>query len=326
MHQSGITVSESLKAAIRSAEEDPDVYSIKIEIKDDSFVEAGRLNAKGGDEENFQQVQDSLENKVPCYVLTKAIKGKWMVVFYVPDNSPVRMKMIYASSTGALKSDVGLSKFVDDFSVSSADECTYAEYVKSTSVQREVVMSPDEKMNKETSYEAAHMVSDHKSRAIVGIPIEIEDGVIAALKDLTAGNLTCVELKLTEKEVLVSISPDNRTLADLDFPKSEPRYFVLNHKHTRDGEEKARLLFIYYCPGKAVPKLKMFYSTVKANMVKLFANMEIEGYLNFECDSAEECTEPLIMEQLYPVVEEKKTFKKPSAKGRGRAKMAKFQG
>lgn len=326
MHQSGITVSEGLKADFNAACEDADSLFIKIEIKDDDFVKTAQGNKTGSAEGDFAAVQDALEDKAPCYVLMKD-GAKWCVVFYVPEGSIVRMKMVYASSTSSLKSGLGGAFFNDDFPISDKDECTLPEFTQARSDVTENVMTPDEKMNRDTHYEASHTIGASEVKQIVGIPIKIADSVLAALAEIKAATKQTVELVLDPAtEILGCCDPTDLALGEWSFPDKEPRYYIHNYVHEHGGESKTKLVFVYYCPTNSPPKLKMFYSTVKASIVKLLNSQEMEGYCNVECDSRDECTNEVIMNEIYPKAAADKTFKKPTARGRGRAKVAKFQG
>ena len=45
--------------------------------------------------------------------------NEWLLVSYVPDGSPVKARMLYASSQGNLKRELGLTYFADEFHGSS---------------------------------------------------------------------------------------------------------------------------------------------------------------------------------------------------------------
>lgn len=329
MHGSGITADDALKAEFAGFEGDEKAFSLKVEIKNDNFVSGGRISSAGDLDKDFEALQASLVEKTPCYTILRVPgQQKFVVCFFVPDNSPVRQKMVYASSTGALKAGLGGAKFTDDWAVATIAECTRAEYETSIADQTHLVRSGDERMNAETAYEVSAMLDEEKVSAIVGVPIKISDPVLEALKAIKAGEKQTTVLILDAKtETLNCEPPTDAKIADLDFPEKEPRYFVHNFKHTKDGEEKTKLVFVYYCPGRSPPKLKMFYSTVKSNIVTVFKNMDITDFLNFECNEKAECTEELLMTEIYPPVVQSKAFKKPTARGgRSKARPTKFQG
>lgn len=327
MHQSGICVDDALKQKFSTFSADPNSLFLKVIIDDDNFVaQEAHVGKESSREEDFAKLQNVLEEKTPCYCLLRVSESKFVVAFYVPDNAPVRAKMVYASSTSSLKSGLGGSYFAEDWALSEKSECTVDNYEHSIKDEVEVLKSGNERLNEKTAYEVATMLSDTKVSAIVGIPIKIHDDTIAALKSIKDGSVTTAVLTLDPvTEVLNCEAPNNASVSEWTFPPKEPRYFVHNYKHEKDGEQKSKLIFVYYCPNSAIPKLKMFYSTIKSNIVTLFGKLEISDVLNYECNAADECTDELLMKEIYPPPVENRSFKKPTSRGRGKAKMtAKF--
>lgn len=326
MHGSGIAVDDALRSAFRAFEENDSQLGLTVKIVDDNFVAAGTLSKAGTMEQDFQAIQDSLVAKTPVYVIMRvANQKKFLPVFYVPDNSPVRQKMVYASSTAALKSGLGGEKFAVDWSVSTKDECTAAGYEHDMADHTHLVKSGDERMNAETAYECSTMLGDSQVSAIVGVPIKIADPALEAIKAIRDSKRKTAVLILDPATEILSVeSVSDASVAEFAFPEREPRYYVHMMAHEHKGEAKNRIIFVYYCPNKAAPKLKMFYSTVKAHLLKVFASLDINDAYNYECDSPDECTEQTLLDELYPPEVKSKAFKKPPARGRGKAKISKF--
>jgi hypothetical protein len=65
---------------------------------------------------DFATVQSHMEPKIPCYILFKldAAENRWLCLSYVPDGSPVKQRMLYASTRDAMKKQLGKSYFVLD--------------------------------------------------------------------------------------------------------------------------------------------------------------------------------------------------------------------
>lgn len=80
-------------------------------------------------------------------------------------------------------------------------------------------------------------------------------------------------------------------------------------------------IFLYYCPDDIKPKLKMFYSTCKQVVVKLCENLGVVLSKSIELSETKEITTAAVLEELYPQVAVKKTFKKPARPGRGNARL-----
>jgi hypothetical protein len=73
---------------------------------------------------DFGAIQALLERNVPCYILyrldTKNMHGfDWLLISYVPDGSPVKSRMLYASTLALLKRELGTSYFSDELHASA---------------------------------------------------------------------------------------------------------------------------------------------------------------------------------------------------------------
>jgi twinfilin-like protein len=291
-------------------------------------VKTGQGNKAGSQAGDFNAIKGALEDKAPAYVLFRAAEaGKWVCMCYIPNAAPVRSKMVYASSKAALKEGLGGGIFVHDYNVTTKDEISIADYAGSLKgVGQEAVMSSEERMYHETRHEHHAGSSEGKVSAIVGVPIKVSDSALEALKGIKSGRFKSVELIIDPAtETLACTSPDNTPLGSFRYPDKEPRYFVHSYDHTHAGQSQTKLLFIYYCPNKAVPKLKMLYSTCKAHILKIFESVGIADFHNLEANEADELTDEVVMTDIHPPTAEDRGFKKVAARGRGPAKKpAKF--
>ena len=113
-------------------------------------------------------------------------------------------------------------------------------------------------------------------------------------------------------------------LLSLCFPPpqpNEPRYIVQNFAHEHDGARANAFIFVYYCPEDTKAKNKMVYSTCKSMVVKVCESSGIEIRRSIELSESKELTTGSMLEELYPQVSAKKTFKKPARPGRGNARL-----
>lgn len=329
MHSSGIDVTDELRVAfVALVDKTPDLSYICISIADDKFVIAKHGTTTGSDEDDFTVIQNELEDKTPIFVCKFFPASKeWSLIQFVPDNSKVRDKMVFASSAGALRNLVKIDK---EYPITAKEECTWGEYNKFlTGYAEEVVMSAAEQMHKSSAYEASSLMSELKVSAIVGVPIKVAENVTSDLEKLKSGSLNTVAFRLEPDDEILTVADasdsDIATICSTYFTIKEPRYVVHNYAHNHDGADTSKTLFFYYCPGDAPPKLKMMYSTCKSNISKIFETVGITEFTNFECDSASEVSVELVEKELYPKEAVSTAFKKPSARGRGKARVAKFK-
>jgi len=190
-------------------------------------------------------------------------------------------------------------------------------------VGKDIVMSADERMYHETRHEHSAGTSEGKVSAIVGIPIKVADATLEALKGIASGSVSSLELVIdASTETLTNAPITNTPLSALKLPEKEPRFFVVAYKYVHDGANKTKLVLIYYCPNKAIPKLKMLYSTSKANVIKIFGTLSITDFHNLEVNEVSELAEDVVIADIHPPTANDRGFAKPKAGGRGKAKLA----
>jgi len=328
--QSGITPSKSLQDDFHNLTKDSGLLFVKMEIQNDTFVKTGSGKKTGSKEGDFAAIKGSLEEKQPAYVLFRSAsdESKWVCLSYIPASAVVRSKMVYAASKAALKSGLGSDKFVQDYNVTTKDEVSLDDWAGSLKgVGQESLMTPEERQYQETRSEHSAGTSEGKVTAIVGVPIKVADSALAALKSIQSGQATTAELIIdpSTETLGVNTAANNTPLSSIKYPEKEPRFFVHSFAHKHEGQSVTTLLFIYYCPNNAVPKLKMLYSTCKAHILKIFESLGIADYHNLEANEAAELTQELVLADIHPPAAEDRSFKKVAAKGRGQArKPAKF--
>jgi len=327
--QSGITPSKSLQDDFTTLIKDSSLLYVKVEIQSDAFVKTGSGKKSGSKEGDFSAIKGSLEEKAPAYVIFRsaADDSKWVCLCYIPSSAIVRSKMVYASSKAALKSGLGSDKFSQDYNVTTKDEISLADFSQSLKgVGQEVLMTPEERQYRDTRHEHSAGTSEGKVTAIVGVPIKVADSTLDALKSVKSGKNATVELIIDPAtETLGNSGAGNTPLASFRYPDKEPRYYVHSFAHKHEGQSVTTLLFIYYCPNNAVPKLKMLYSTCKAHLLKIFESLQITDFHNLEANEPSELTEALVIADIHPGAAEDRSFKKVAARGRGPArKPAKF--
>lgn len=265
------------------------------------------------------QVQHILEANKATYVLVFAHEGKhWVLVSYVPDKAQVKDKMIYASSRGALKDQLGSQSFAHDFFLTVKSECTLKEFEGAKRQEAtDEVLTDGERAKKEAQFEVRKAVAAVKVAAIADIPIKVSDETVAALQSFVNNQTSLVLFTLDENsEVLHAVAEAKFEFSDVvaKLPAREPKYVLLRQEV--DGAAAANV-FVYYCPDVAPPKQKMFFSSCKSMVLKVIEKQNIEAPKNLEISEPKELTEELVEELLNPKTQEKKSFAKPARQGRG---------
>lgn len=201
MHRSGIVCNEQLKEAFLTAQDEEDVLFIQIKIKDEIFVKTGQGKRAGDLEANFAAVKAALKPKDPCYMLMKVNETKWLLIYYVPDNSVVKQKMLIASSFADLKSGLGDTHFVGEYPISDPGECTLEEWKKASSDEiDDSLLTWQERDAKESRFDSTMSMSETKVNAVVGLPIGMNETSNKAIADFKAGKCNTVIFTLILKK------------------------------------------------------------------------------------------------------------------------------
>jgi len=251
------------------------------------------------------------------------------MVFFMPDNCTVRDRMVYASSTAALKLGLGAPKFVQDFILRDSKDCSPSGYEEARKKGDEQdVLTMEERLKIEAEADSLRMASasvSSKMSGMGGVPIKANEDSQSAIKAVVTGNSATVILFLDpSSEQLQKAAVGNMEIDGIvkQLPEKEPRYVLHNFKHENDGKKASSYVFVYYCPDVATPKLKMFYSSSKSVVVSLCEQLGASVQKQIETSVANELTKQLVMDELYPKKADNKGFSKPKAAGKGQRRMA----
>eukprot|EP01092_Planopodium_desertum_P000213 TRINITY_DN102833_c0_g5_i2.p1 TRINITY_DN102833_c0_g5~~TRINITY_DN102833_c0_g5_i2.p1 ORF type:complete len:137 (+),score=15.77 TRINITY_DN102833_c0_g5_i2:191-601(+) len=119
-HSSNIPVSEELADEFSKARTSGDsVRWIQAIIKDERVNPVGRHAATGSITADWDSMVARMEPKKPNYFVFRLDKKndlgfEWAFIVYVPDGSPVKDRMLYASSRDFFKKQLGYSYFADE--------------------------------------------------------------------------------------------------------------------------------------------------------------------------------------------------------------------
>jgi len=284
-HRSGIKVDDDLKKDFASIQQDSKVLYVEIRVKDDKFIK-GVSGSGSADEKAWAVLQNLLKPRTPTYIVTRAgaPDGKWVLIFYVPEDSLVKEKMIYASSVSALKEGLGSNLFANEFAISTAKECNAQEFNVSThKFAKEDIMTTSETLKQEAKDLSSKEASDTKQQAMADIPLAVSDDATKELAKLKAGAIDLVVLSIDMKtEILQHCAVSLTTKISLDdiikggyLPEKEPRYLIYRYAHLYEEKQQSSIVFLYYCPDIATPRNKMTYSAMKQNVSRIAENAGI---------------------------------------------------
>jgi len=332
--QTGITPSEELKQIFSEAE--PDTRAIRVVIKDDFMVPEGSIPASGNWEEDYQITQ-WLNPASPCYILYRldsktAETFDWIVISYVPDDSKVREKMLYAASRATLTKVLGDNKFVDSLYGSITEELTL-ESVKNHKKVMSLPLTLREKemkeLNRAESENDISITTRYTIAPSVAFPFSKDSQ--DAFEKFKNDELSYIKLNVSSTVELVESNNDFSNIEDIrpGLPTESPCFIFLKFKHEYKGAESVSTIFIYSCPEKSKVKEKMTYSSARNTVVNYVENdYKIKLDKRIEISHESDLDENSIITDLHtvgsrnasPINSPMAVHKRPAPPGRRRIK------
>jgi twinfilin-like protein len=325
-HSSNIPVSAELENAFANARTQEGVRYLKVIIRDEALYCVGTFPETNNIQNDFATVQSHMEPKIPCYILFKldAAENRWLCLSYVPDGSPVKQRMLYASTRDAMKKQLGKSYFVLDMYGSTKEEFTWAAYEES--LKKPASSAPLTAAEMQYASEAHAEVDPGHSREYVhSVRFPLSNTADQALRSFSS-NKNFVQLKVdAEKETIELVAAKKVGVDRLaaEISTEEPRFTFYKYEHNWEGTPFESNVFIYSCPEGAPVKLRMLYSTVKSVVSGAAegAGIQVDRNGKLELDDPTEATPDLLNQSLHPQVEVQKSFARPSRPGRGKPRL-----
>jgi len=327
MHRSGIKVDEDLKKDFANAQQDPKVLYIEIGIQSESFKKRAIVNGTV-DSKSWGVLASVLKSQTPTYLVTRvgaSSANKWLLIFYVPEDSIVREKMVYASSVSALKEGLGNNLFSQsDYSISLPKECTaegFAQAMKTFT--KDEIMTSNEAAKQEAKDLSSKEASATKQQAMADIPLVVDDDANKELAKLKDGKVDLVVLAIDGKtEVLHHKgSAQKITVEEIakstHLPAGEPRYLLYRYAHSYEDKAQTSIVFLYYRPDASTIKSKMTYSAMKQNVSRIAEKLGLDIAKSYEFSESGDLTPGVLLGELYPKANDKKAFTKPRKPGKG---------
>ncbi|KAI8575941.1 hypothetical protein K450DRAFT_259503 [Umbelopsis ramanniana AG] len=341
-NQSGIQVSQELAAAFAKAVASGETRILRVSIVNESLVENGQSPASGSFEEDFSELQKYLDDSQPSFILvrldTKSSAGEynWLFIAYVPDNSKVRDKMLYASSRASLTKDLGDYRFVDNMWGTEASEFTLDGYKKHKSHQTaEAPLTARERELAEIKAQESKASSNHMGTTVrktyaAGVAVPLSEEAQAALEDLgkSSRSHNYVSLRLEKENETIQLDNASTVAAgDLakTIPADSPRFtfYAFEHGNTDASLGELREKMLYSCSrGGAIATaeaeanlkvVKKLETSDPADLTEEYLKEEVVGSSN-----ASTPTGSVVGERIQMLGQTPGGFKRPAAPGRRR--------
>ena len=290
------------------------------------------LNNSTSNSNNNNNNNTSSDTKVDKYdsAATDVTKDQWLFVSWTPESSPVREKMIYASTKSTVKQEFGGGSVFADYFVSSPEDLSVEAVTKwverkqhirdghidmnelSLSEQELQQVKLDEAALCADLLAAAINSKDRQNKSLPNIEMPIADEAISALYDLKQGKSAYVQLSIDPKDETILLEknePANgfdlskRSISSLT-PKDHARYHLLTYNHMHNKKQTKATIFIYSIPSAGCPvKERMLYSSVKNSLLQVIQEESKIGIVvdrRIETDDPSELTEKYLYDDIHP--------------------------
>ncbi|XP_064483394.1 twinfilin-1-like [Ornithodoros turicata] len=312
-HQTGIQANPELRNFFGKCK-DGKVRVFKVIITNEELALEKHLNAKGTWEEDYDKmVLPLIEDNQPCYIFFRLDTPNqngydWIFISWSPDDSPVRQKMLYASTKATLKKEFGGGNITYELFGNIKEDVSlrgYRKFLTSEKAPAPLTLAEEELSSIRKNEARTDTGVDAKHQTLRGLHFPMSDDVVGALFDLKEGQLSYVQLSIdTEKEEINLESRDNISVNSLrhKIPKNSPRYHLFLFPHSHEGDHLKSIVFIYSIPGYQCPvKERMLYSSCKSPLVETIeTKVEMEIAKKIEIDDPNELNEAFLLDQLHP--------------------------
>ena len=251
MHTSGITVDEAVAADFASAKQDPSLLYLQFRIASDRFVRTSSGPRTSSRDEDFVALQRALNPSEPSFLVahptpltpSSSTSDLWLLLFFMPDSASVRERMIYSSSSSALRDGLGSSAFLPQtFNIRTPSACTAAEYADTTRQMTDAdLMTNDEIAAKEAETSSHLAMAQARVSAMPGLPIKVDDASRDKIQRLKEAKGRSALLKLDGETEQLSVDDEGQWTfeeAATRLPANEPRYLLTNFPHQHAGQEQ----------------------------------------------------------------------------------------
>lgn len=314
-HQTGIKANEKLKKFFAKCHNGK-IRLFKVTIENEELTLAAQIESKGTWEDDFRKnINKLLENDQPTYVMCR-LDGKsdtggyrWLLLSWSPDDSPVRQKMLYASTKATLRQEFGGGHIAREAHASALDDLDSVVKEKSPGP-----LTTEEELAKETR---VPITMDTSGACLNSLHMPLVEEAKGGLEKFGSKlvNYLRFSIDLDEEIILLDLCEkiEAKELAS-KVPENSAKYHLFRFQYELKNESKQALVFVYSMPGYSCPiKERMLYSSSKAPLIEsIESTLGAKIDKKMEVDSGKEVSEDCLIEALHPPEPEvAKKFDKP---------------
>ncbi|CCH61865.1 hypothetical protein TBLA_0F03270 [Henningerozyma blattae CBS 6284] len=301
--QSGITASsqllESIKTKLNGSSNKLEIITARIS-NDNTSVEVYKQ-----DYSSVSQLANELEDfEEPIYIFIKESNksNQFEFLSFVPDNSPIKLKMIYASTKNTLIRQIGSNSINRQIMISEPFEIQ--EFLDTdTNINQKDLLTESERINLEINQEQSLMKNASLSKGhqlvsqtngsstVLIFDVNLDDSGNTLVELLNQTNLISFGINLDNEKVQIRNKLQISKPGSIKITQEEPSYNIYKNL------DNNKYYFIYSCPSGCRVKERMIYASNRSGFIKyLNENQKIELENTIEIGDFDELEISLISE------------------------------
>ncbi|KAG9395031.1 Cofilin/tropomyosin-type actin-binding protein [Carpediemonas membranifera] len=298
--RTNIHCTAELKAAFEQSE---NTRAIFAKVVDEEVVLMSSVAKSSSDEEDYTAVLDSMAEECH-YVLFHLDTDRWTLINFVPEETPVRAKMLASSVGDGLKKDLGLNLFNKDVHATEKADLSFG--------QLDVTLAPVDTSEAlaDSEKEVIAMERDAGEVAVQGASVmsfAVTDAAAETIRLFKGEGTDLVALNVTDDERVELLAKDT-------MPGLEGGMFLLRRV-------QGRAVFVMFVPETLPVKAKMVLTSAKGGLVAQVKALGLDLAKTIECreaDTLEADIEAAVEPEADATMEYKPKFKRPARPGRRR--------
>lgn len=316
-------------------------------IDKEALVPVETLKSKSSSfSDNLAALQPHVKSDAALYAILRRHETapQFLAITHVPNEAPVRQKMLFASTRLTLVRELGTEHFRETILTTTKEELTEAGFLKHEAhTKLDAPLTEEERTLgevKRAEQEAGSGTGNREIHLSKNLNMPVQEDALAAIKEIAQDNGRSVVMlvrklvpftaymltiqKINPESEIVELVPESPTPSNITdlvnaISPTEPRFTFYRYKHTHNGAEQSPVLFFYTCPAGSTKSIKhrMMYPLMKRAVITVAeteAGLTLEK--KFEVEDPSEITEQSVTDDLHPKAAVRQGFSRPKRPGR----------
>eukprot|EP00942_MAST-04A_sp_MAST-4A-sp1_P005027 g5027.t1 len=312
------------------------VRYVQAIIENESIVLNATSAVSGTAEEDFNNTiaKEIADGKPRYYCFNEdGNGGEFILIAFVPEDSPVRQKMLYASCHKDVVNQLGKDKFKSEWYCNEAKEMIWAGINEQINHDETAAPLTEAEMFKKAELKS-QATAEASTGVMTGLPFQPTSSLLEALNNFKSNDINFIEMNVGKKEELDLVNSEALS-NDFDINSkinSEAGAFYIV-RYPLDGGKTlidtaaSNAFFVFCCPDSVGVKDRMVLATVKSTAIQICQGVGVQFAKTMETTSPEDVISDIMAEVKTMTesrsLQNKVAFSKPKRPGRGKRRMMK---